>query len=458
MNAEAVETRDPNRGLIAYATVCAIGVAVIFLTNWPSYAYEIRGGPPPVWYFTIAAALVIPIVFANPASATRLTDAPLFWWFAAYVVVGLVWLLASQDFIEDGSRLWRLRLMEFVFLCTVMVLCTHAHRRALVLVIVGCVFLASAFNWFDVMRPYRFVPQGIVGSNPGRGAGMFMNANSAAEIVVIGTIVVLPFIAMRLRAFVLVAMVVGVAATLSRGGLILAAMVLLGAIFLRLINRVQSAVILIVVPLLIVATMASYDRLVTAADSPLERTITRLNWFEGEGDDESVEARKWAATNARNLFFDDPIFGHGIGATTRESVGDGPHNMYLTLMAEQGLFGLALYVSLIGVLLWGGRRLSRTGLTREGQDIGKAMMIYAGFYLTGGLFSHNMLEASYGTFAVGFLAAAAMQSLRAPVSARPQDAPPLPARLRWRASIPPGPAADSRLSVRPHADNSHGRT
>lgn len=444
MNAEVVSARDPKAGLVVYATLCAIGVAAVFLTNWPVYSFDILGGPPPIWYFLIACILIVPIVFADLASVTRLVKAPICWWFAAYVVLGLLWLLGSQDFIEDGSRLWRLRLIQFFFFCAVMILCMHAQRHALALVILACVVLAAAFNWFDLMRPFRFVPQGIEGSNPGRGAGMFINANAAAEIVVVGVIAVLPFIPMRFRAVVLVMMVVGVAPTLSRGGLILAAMVLIGAIVSRLLNRVQCAVLLIAVPLLVLAAVISFDRLAAAADSPLERTIARLVQFEGEGDGYSTEARKWAAAQARDMIFERPILGSGIGATTREAVGEGPHNMYLMLAAEQGLFGLALYVSLIGMLGWSGWKLSRAGHTVEAQDVGKVMVLYAGYYVVGGVFSHNILEAPYGIFVLGFLGVAAMQSVRGQLGSWQRAA--IPERLRWRSSIPSEQDAAARVA------------
>lgn len=443
MNVEAPATRNSRAGLTTYATVCALAVAGLFLTNWPSYHHEIRGGPPVLWYYALAIALMIPIFFAEPTSLTRLVKTRLFWWFAAYVLAGLVWLLASQNFMEDGSKLWRLRLLQFLLFCSVVVLTLHIKRLFVGLGILGCVFIASVLNWVDVMRPYRFVPQGIEGSNPGRGAGLFMNANSAAEIVVMGTVAALPFIPMRLRALVLIAMVVGVAPTLSRGGLLVAAVVLMSAVFLKLISRMQGMIVLVAVLLLLVATNVYYDRLVTAADSPLEKTITRLGWFEGEEEDYSVATRKWAAVYARDLFFDKPLVGHGLGATRREAFGEGPHNMYLMLMAEQGLFGLALYLSLIAVLLIDGRRLSRFGLTREQQDVGKAMIVYGMIVLVDGFFSHNVLETAYGMFAMAFLATAGLQSVRlGAVLAQPAQT--TPARLRWRSSIPSARANDGR--------------
>ena len=153
-NGEVGTASDPNSSLTAYATVCAIGVATVFLSNWPIYSFDILGGPPPIWYFLIACVLVIPIAFADPASVAGLMKAPIFWWFATYVVLGLLWLLGSQDFIEDGSRLWRLRLIQFFFLCAVMILCVHAQRHALALVILACVVLATAFICFYLLRPF----------------------------------------------------------------------------------------------------------------------------------------------------------------------------------------------------------------------------------------------------------------------------------------------------------------
>jgi O-antigen ligase len=434
MNTERPAVRNPQAGLAIYATICASIVALLLLTNWPAYHFAIRGGPIPLYYFALPGLFIVPILFAEPATGVRFFREPLFWWFVVYMVLGLLWLLLSQDFIEEASRQWRQRVLALYFFFTIAILVSDANRRLLALVIVGCLLIATAANWFDLMRPYRFVPEGIEGSNAGRGAGFYMNANAAASFVVMGTLAALPFVPMRFRGLLLIGAVVGVAPTLSRSGFIFVIVAIAGSIMMKLLNRVQTILVLVALPILLAATVVYYDRLIVSSDSSnLEKTVDRLRWFEGE-EDASSEERRWVAAHARDMFIEQPLFGHGIGATTLDRLGAGPHNMYVALMAEQGVFGLALYVSLIVIMFRQGRRIARTALTAEGQDIGRALAVYALFLAAYGMFSHNVLEEAHGMFAIAFLTAAGLRVGTGTGSVAQQAMMPLPARARWRVS------------------------
>jgi O-antigen ligase len=445
MNTEISAVRNPQAGLATYATICASIVALLLLTNWPAYHFAIRGGPIPLYYFALPGLFIVPILFAEPGTGVRLFREPLFWWFVVYMVLGLLWLLLSQDFIEEASRQWRQRVLALYFFFTIAILVSDANRRLVALVIVGCLLIATAANWFDLMRPYRFVPEGIEGSNAGRGAGFYMNANAAASFVIMATIAALPFVPMRFRALLLIGALVGVAPTLSRSGFIFVIVAIAGSIMMKLLNRVQAVLVIVALPVLLAATVVYYDRLIVSSDSSnLEKTVDRLRWFEGE-EDASSEERRWVAAHARDMFIEEPLFGHGIGATTLDRLGAGPHNMYVALMAEQGVFGLALYVSLIVIMFRQGRRIARTAATAEGQDIGRALAVYALFLAAYGMFSHNVLEEAHGMFAIAFLAAA---GLRVPstLSVAQETMKPLPARARWRVSGAQVARLDQRIN------------
>jgi len=440
MNPEMAIDGKSKVGLTIYATLCASIVAVLLLTNWPTYHFAIRGGPIPLVYFVLPGLFIIPVIFAEPASLVRFLKDPLFWWFVIYTFTGAIWLLVSQDFIDDANRMWRLRVLELYFFFTITLLVSDARRRFLAFVIVGCVLLAIAGNWVDVMRPGRFIPEGIEGGHPGRGAGTFVNPNAAATFIVMGTIATLPFVPMRFRGMLLVAALVGVAPTLSRSGFLLVAVAFLGAMVLGLLNRMQSVIVLVAIPLLVAATSVYYDTLIVSSDAiNLDSNVNRLRWFEGEEDGSSIERRSVAA-KTRDMFLEEPLIGHGIGATRLPEMGAGPHNMYLTLMAEQGITGFALYVSLIVVMYRRGRRLAKQAATREGQDIGNAMAVYALFLAAYGWFSHNVLEEAPGAFIIAFLAAIAYRSVRTEYAAQyVRQAPPRP---KWRTPAPAAQAAD----------------
>jgi O-antigen ligase len=398
----------PRIGMQVYSTACASVIALLFLTNWPGYQYSVRGGPIPLYFYLLPAGLILPMIFAAPHLAVRSMRDPVFWWFLMFVLTGLVWLLPAQDFVDEASRQWRLRVLSFIGFYSVALLISEAHRRALGWVIVVCVLMACAFNWFDVLRPYRFVPQGIEGASDGRGAGLFINPNAAASFVVMGTIAALPMIPVRLRGILLVTAVFGVAATFSRGGFVLIGVALLGAIGLKLVSRTQRVLLIIALPLLIGGVSLSYDYLVDASDNrQMQNIVQRLAWFqEMDEEDGAVEGRKHGASQAWQLFLESPVIGKGVGVTSLAVRQEGPHNMYLALMAEQGLLGLFLYVSLVGILLRRGWRLARHAATDHDRDVGRTLVIFGMFIAAYGFFSHNVLEEPHTIFILAFLVAA----------------------------------------------------
>jgi O-antigen ligase len=416
INREVLKTGARRLGtqtaLIAYATACALAIGGLLLTNWPTYNYEIRGGAIPLYYYALPGILVLPIAFARPEAPLRVLRSPLFWWFAVYVLLGLTWQIVAHDFGEETSRQFRLRLLVFFLFATAAVLVLESNRAVVAMLIVACVLIAGAFNWFDALRPFRFVPQSYEHASEGRGAGLFLNPNVAGSFIVMGTIAALSYIPMRLRAVMLVCVVLCVAPTFSRGAFVLAGLMVGSGLFLGLLRRLQAVLILMALPLLVSGVNLGYEYLMThSEDRNMQRVVQRLMVLKDAAEeDESVDIRADAAARGWQLFKQSPLFGAGLGATTTASFVTGPHNMYVTLMAEQGIFGLALYLSLLFLLAREGMRLMRSAATRESSDIGRAMLMFALCLAMNGFFSHNILDEAHTMFLMAFLAAAGLHA------------------------------------------------
>ncbi|HEX2826102.1 MAG TPA: O-antigen ligase family protein [Burkholderiales bacterium] len=400
-------------GLITYATIATAIVALLLLTNWPTYQYEVRGGPIPLYFYALPAVLIIPMLFADPGSAVRFLRDPLFWWFVVFVVIGLFSLLLAQDFMENAARQWRLRLLALMFFYTITILASGSQRRLIGWVMVGCVLLACALCWFDVLRPGRIVPQGIEGSSE-RGAGLFINPNIAGSFIVMGTIAALPMIPSRLRGLLLVAAVFGVAGTFSRGAFVMVTIAMAGMIWLKLVKRAQGMVLVLALPVLVGGVSLAYDYAIdTSENRHVKGVVERLNWFRDTAEEDSaVEGRKWGAKRAWEAFLDSPAIGNGIGATSLAVDLDGPHNMYLMLMAEHGIFGFLLYISLCALLVRQGRSVARWARSVRDRDIGNSMALFGMALAVYGFFSHNVLEDPFTVFLMAFLTAAAFGARR----------------------------------------------
>lgn len=81
----------------------------------------------------------------------------------------------------------------------------------------------------------------------------------------------------------------------------------------------------------------------------------RLNLFKNYGSDESVNDRILFIGKCIGGFMDKPIFGNGIGATGMLISGQDivlyPHNLFVEVLAEFGLIGFFLYLSIFLIFL-----------------------------------------------------------------------------------------------------------
>jgi O-antigen ligase len=407
--------RDPHWA----ATLGTVLFAVLFLTNWPTYHYSI-GGPVALLYYVLPAA-TLPILLASRPNALRLTvQEPLVFWFLIYVATGLIWLMASGGFLEEESRQWRLRLLALISLVIAFLLTAEANRGIAVKVILLCAVLASICNWLDFLFPFTFVEQGAEDSNPGRGAGLFINANFAGTAVIAMAIAVLPFVPMKWRAAVLLLMMAGVLPTLSRSTITFAGIVVILAFALRQVSRRQVAMMGIGVLALAPVVWSLHQYAIDFGKVNVEDARQRIEFFTsiGEALDDSAAERREVSNIAWQMFADKPLLGHGLGSSPAAYAGRGTHNMYLMLLAEQGVLGGALYVSLVLILLLKGSRLSFRALSQEDRDIGAGLLLMTAFVAIVGLFTHNLLERPSNLFLLAFLVSAAWRGGRTPVGAQ----------------------------------------
>ncbi|MGZ5170307.1 MAG: O-antigen ligase family protein [Burkholderiales bacterium] len=405
-----VADRSGPHGLLQnFATAGTAGVALLFLTYWPTYSYLVLGGQSPLYFYMLPGFVALPLIFLQPAAAARLLNEAVLWWFAAYVVLGMAWLLLAQDFPNVAGQQWRMRVLACFFFCTILVSSSMSRRNFVALAIAACVVIAGALNWYDVIFPSRLVPVGFQGANPGRGAGLFINANGAAAFVLMGTIAALPYTPMRARGALLLLGVLAVAPTFSRFGWIFAVLLIPMAIILKLLDRRQVLLILLSIPLLLAGGGIYYEFMLQSGN---ENLIGRLAWFQTFGDqyDFSMRERAFVVQRAWESFLDSPIYGHGIGVTLAKGARVGTHNMYVLLMAEQGLIGLALYLSLIGIVAMKGWRLARTASAAHAREIGSTMVVYAAFLAAYGFVNHNVLDEPHGMFILAFIVAAGFQA------------------------------------------------
>ena len=380
------------------ATVGATMSLVVFLTGWPVYSMLILGGTKALSYYMMSVAFAAVVALMSVSERRyrpgSIVSEPLVWCLSIYLLLGLLWVQFSPGDPEFLAQIWRARVLVLLLLVSMLVLVGSAKRGWITSSIAVAFLFNVAIYWFDLAYPGTVVPLGFPGSNPGRAAGFHLNANEASSALVGTSIALLALSPMRFRGLVLVALFLGVAATLSRSGIILSVLLVLFARKRRLLDRRQLGMLLSAVPVLALAFSFFYALMLTLPEVDIENVNGRLLWFAtgGREVDDSASQRIQVAKAALDMFLESPVLGQGFAASLRDPIME-PHNMYLMLAAEQGIVGLAVYAAFLYLIVSRGTRLVR----ESGDDIrrveqGMALIAMGGFIAIQSLFSHNVLD------------------------------------------------------------------
>lgn len=396
--------------LRGWLTLWACFASAIFLTGWPTYQYVILKGPVALLYYFILGGMALSVIAYRIDVIGKIIREPIFYWFAAYVVAGLVWAFFLQNGAAVDDRHWRLRLLVFFLFFSTYILMIRVNHKIVATSIFVIAILTSINNWIDFLVPFAFVPIGEEGSNPGRGAGFFINANIAGYAVISMIVASFPFINMKYRAWCLIAMILGIFPTFSRSAWIWGMFVAVVFIIFGRLNKRQIALLFLFFPFIVVVGLTAIRAATDSEFINIDNAQERVNFFIEIGDvqDDSAKERGAVAIKAWDMFSESPVVGSGIGAAADLVNGKSTHNMYLLLLAEQGLVGGALYIGFLFVIFYCGFRNYRYGSGVRHKEIGLALILFGGFFAFMGLFSHNLLEEPQTIFLLSFLLAASL--------------------------------------------------
>jgi O-antigen ligase len=400
---------------VLFATSALLVVCALFCANWPLYQYLVLDGLIPLYYYLGALAIAAVMVAFQPRLMAPLFNEPLFYWFVVYAVSGLVWVVVSGEYLDPVNGGWRLRFLAALLFCTVFLL-AHQSRAGIVggLLFV-CALATAATFWHDFLNPFLYVPKIIPESNPGRAAGFFINANQAGDALIAMSIAAMPFLRPSMRPFLMMAMLFGVFPTFSRSSSTFAVFVAVVWVWRRQLSRTTLIMLLLVLPAALVIGYDMFNVGITSAEINFNNVMDRLDFFFNLGatSDYSADTRQYVAELAWRKFSEYPFTGLGVGATNTGGGGGvwgfplSTHNMFLLLLTEQGLFGGALYLVFVGYCFRSGYRLLKSEQSREGRDIGVAIILVALYFSFIGLFSHTLLEEPLSILVLAFLIAVA---------------------------------------------------
>ena len=265
-----------------------------------------------------------------------------------------------------------------------------------------------------------FVANNLWSNAPGRSAGFYVDANISASALLGYGLLFLTARAGNLRLVdpILTTLIaIGVFATFSRTG-ILATLILLTGLALSRVGR--KNVIRIVIGLVAVSSIAfalvSYVVHNLDLSQDAARRISSLIEAGGVGDFE--KDRGAAASGAWDIIVEHPVFGGGV--RTASKMWEGPHNMFLAMMVDYGIFGLIVYLAVITRLI--------LAACRAGRELGRPLVLYVGWLLIYSLALHTLLEDAMSILLLGYALARSYRIQPATIGSKREARFPLPSQ------------------------------
>jgi len=299
-------------------------------------------GVPPYTIRDIGFVIAALVILLDPAQLRRLIEGPLFRW-AFCILILYTWAMLHRTMeAPPGMPIYDLMLpylsrsnmLAFMVSCIVIFDGEDVLRITTWLVVLATLG-AVVLNAYDLVYP------GTFSEVAGRGAGLFINPNGAGMAIVVGCLIGLPVLPKYWRELFLVVCSLGVLATFSREAILAQFIVVVGAGIARAVSMRMLAVGGTLAMLLFAAF--SLGQILEQGGVLSSDNMSRLSMGTA---DNSTAHRLEDAEQTLNAFEEAPILGQGIGTDEYWS-GEPAHNMYLRLMADQGIVGLLIIPALV---------------------------------------------------------------------------------------------------------------
>jgi putative inorganic carbon (HCO3(-)) transporter len=383
-------------GLAFFGIVMANLTAGLCLFTFVSFVEVLPGNP------AISFTKIVGLVLALSWLATIATrdDAKNDFFsahaFAAYLLLlFLAWTALSTLWAESGSAATtaasRFALNFLLFPIVYTAIRTREHARAVALTfVVGAVF--SAIYGFGLTP---------AGSDIERLQGAVGEANELASVLVAGLVLAagIAFAARRSPGTRLAALIAagfclaGVFLSLSRGGILALGVVLVIGIFVAGRHRSKAAVVAMILAIVgftyftVIASPAARERVTTIEGGSGRLDLWAIGW-------RMAEDKPLTGVGASNFEISSPRYLLQPGAIVRDDfVLDRPkqtHNIYLQMLAELGIPGLLLFLSVIGFSLVSGARAARS--FRRAGDVRMEILAWSFFVAAVGLLATDFFQ------------------------------------------------------------------
>jgi O-antigen ligase len=240
-----------------------------------------------------------------------------------------------EDYIFVRTFGLQINALAFILACT-MIFDDDRTLRLVTVFIALATLLTITLNLYEVIRPGSFVED-----VRGRSVGLYVNPNDAGMAVVMGSLLGITAVPKAWRETFLAGAAAAVLSTLSRESIFGMVLVLVGATakrtvsFGRLLLVGGGAVALLLT--INVAQAIHQNKELTFASSRLSFALS----------DSSAGERLSIAEEMVAKFEEAPLLGHGFGTSYYWTEANESHNLYLSFLADYGIFGLLVIPCLV---------------------------------------------------------------------------------------------------------------
>lgn len=377
--------------------LCALIVVVCFL-DLANYLNLINRAVLPKFIYAFMVLAAAPVMLYKWKSMLRyLGTVPIIWLLLFGFLDLLHWFAYTSYGNVEAAELTLTR-VQFLLLAIIFgFVLTRSTPRLLSRYFFGTAICLSLLQVIDFTMPGFLIPADTIGVIPGRAASTLLNANKAAESLVLLYIFGAAGMRKAHRLWLLLAIACGVLLTFSRSGMLAVLAILFYGYFYGLIERRTTLVVgVTMVSLVMVAGGLLIDDLLRFVDfEAIQNVYNRLLFLSNlDVGDASSGERFAVAEHAFAVFLQQPIFGNGSGYTAFWDFStQGPHNQQLLILAEYGMIGYLMFLWLVLLMFRGGDFFQALSAQRF-----HAISVFVFLIFT--LFTHNMFDFLYWLLAI----------------------------------------------------------
>jgi O-antigen ligase len=374
---------------VTYSAIFFTVLVPFMLTTGTGFgAYSSQFGP---YWFVMLLACAGAMYSLRPVEFIHVTMKPQAMLGGAFFFA----LIAAAAFTREGRELHLMMPMIAQFICYLLALCLVTRfvpSMSFAWVCLTTLLLSATVNVYE----YFISPQ-LFSVSPGRAAGFFVNPNNSANAV--GLLAFLALAVGNWRSQLMVALImmisgVAIVITFSRGGIVIFVALMLLVFAMRQVDRNRP-----IAGMILLAMMAGFASWLLArlGQSALsEDASMRLeSLLTGDFSDGSVRSREESLNYYVRLILDNPVFGSKPFGSLYEVQGQGPHNSFVALGADFGIFALAVPLLMIALCVWRAKRLRWRG------PEAMTLLGLAVWMLLASMSSHNVFYSSFGALVAG---------------------------------------------------------